>query len=712
MRQLPPPIPRAPLFVQRRTVIVACAIAVFVTILAFAGTATDQILLGLATDGLFLLAWLAAAAGIGGMFFRLPRRPRPEIAPAGAVTATGTAITRAGSGGVIPVTTSRMAMPEFENITIPAAIHYGPRPLLHDAVGLGPLKFVSAIALGLGILGVATFLLGLAGMLNRPIAFAMIAIGIGLGVMKLRGADFTKNRVTGWLTAATPLSWLWLAAAPIVGIILVAAFAPPGLLWGDEPNAYDVLSYHLQIPREWYEAGRIVRLDHNAFSYFPQLVESHFLLAMQLRGGPWGGMYLAQLMHAAMTVLSGAAVYAAAAAVAPRTQAIIAGVAALAVPWVALLGPVAYNEGGLLLFGALAIGWTLHAVMVEDLYRDAILAGVMAGFACGVKLTAGPLLLVGLPLALLAGGVAIRPMLKVGIAAAIIFVVGLIVFAPWAVRTYAWSAGNPVFPEANDVFQSTRFSPAQNQRWKQAHSPIQAQKSVGMRLRAAKDQIFADWRYGYILLPLGLIAMFLGRGRPEVWMLATLAVIATIFWLGFTHLQSRFYVLIIPIAALMLSQLDRRAFVAIAAVAVALQSMTAIVHTTMKFSHAAELLRNNRAYHLSNLTGLLTDDVREVVERRAPLELIGEAKAFFYDTPGLRYRTVFDVKEGKLDQPLIEIWLGGPARPDAYILVDPGEIDRLAKTYYAIPNLPRDAPGFGGPPFVMAPQPSAPAEPR
>jgi hypothetical protein len=106
--------------------------------------------------------------------------------------------------------------------------------------------------------------------------------------------------------------------------------------------------------------------------------------------------------------------------------------------------------------------------------------------------------------------------------------------------------------------------------------------------------------------------------------------------------------------------------------------------------------------------------VREIVERRAPLELVGEAKAFFYDTPGLRYRTVFDVQEGKPDQPLIDIWLGGPPRADAYILIDPGEINRLSQTYYAIPNLPRDAPGFAGPPFVMPPQPApspAPAPP-
>ena len=33
------------------------------------------------------------------------------------------------------------------------------------------------------------------------------------------------------------------------------------------------------------------------FSYFPFGVEMHYLLAMHLAGGPWRGMYLAQLMH-------------------------------------------------------------------------------------------------------------------------------------------------------------------------------------------------------------------------------------------------------------------------------------------------------------------------------------------------------------------------------------------------------------------------------
>jgi hypothetical protein len=267
----------------------------------------------------------------------------------------------------------------------------------------------------------------------------------------------------------------------------------------------------------------------------------------------------------------------------------------------------------------------------------------------------------------------------------------------------AWSGGNPVFPETNAVFKSTRFSAAQNQRWEQAHAPRPHQKSIGMRLRAAKDQIFVDWRYGHVLLPVGLIALFISRGRPETWCLATLIVVMTVFWLAFTHLQSRFYVLIIPVAALLLSQLEKPRWFLPAAALVGVQAMITIALVGAKFAPAAKLVRDHGAFALQDLTLLLPQEAQRVVQDKAPLELIGDAKAFFYDTPGLRYRTVFDVN-AKPDQPVIESWLGGPVRPDAYILVDPAEIDRLSRTYHAIPNLPPDFPGFGGPAFVMPPQ--------
>jgi len=53
------------------------------------------------------------------------------------------------------------------------------------------------------------------------------------------------------------------ATVPTIAIVILAACSAPGWLWATEFGGYDVLSYHLQLPREWYDAGRIVPLDHS-----------------------------------------------------------------------------------------------------------------------------------------------------------------------------------------------------------------------------------------------------------------------------------------------------------------------------------------------------------------------------------------------------------------------------------------------------------------
>src|SRR5262249_40657076 len=144
---------------------------------------------------------------------------------------------------------------------------------------------------------------------------------------------------------------------------------------------------------------------HNVFSYFSFNVEMHYLLAMYLRGSPWGGMYLAQLMHVAMIVLSVAALWE---LVPPRGR--IGVILAASTPWMALLAPVAYNEGGLLLFAPLAVGRMLRALAgTPDRARHIALSGTFTGLACGVKLTAAPMLVVLIPLAYFAASWRLSP---------------------------------------------------------------------------------------------------------------------------------------------------------------------------------------------------------------------------------------------------------------------------------------------------------------
>ena len=181
----------------------------------------------------------------------------------------------------------------------------------------GLLPIVTSIGLGLGVMSILTLALGLAGVLNRFTAIAVLVGGIALAVVEAvrygrgRRPGEADAAVRAWFGGSAGWAWLWLAVVPLLAIVAVGAMVPPGFLWTpDEPHGYDVVEYHLQVPRKWYEAGRIVPLGHNVFSFFPFNVEMHYLLAMHLRGGPWSGMYLAQLMHASYVVLAVLAVYA------------------------------------------------------------------------------------------------------------------------------------------------------------------------------------------------------------------------------------------------------------------------------------------------------------------------------------------------------------------------------------------------------------------
>src|SRR6476646_5129504 len=106
-------------------------------------------------------------------------------------------------------------------------------------------------------------------------------------------------------------------------------------------------------------------------------------------------------MHVGFVALSVVAVAATARALGARpAPAAVAGLAAASSPWMLLLAPVAYNEGGLLLFGTLAVAWALVGVqtwIASPERRGSLgpfaLAGAFAGFACGAKLTGVPIVL-------------------------------------------------------------------------------------------------------------------------------------------------------------------------------------------------------------------------------------------------------------------------------------------------------------------------------
>jgi hypothetical protein len=537
------------------------------------------------------------------------------------------------------------------------------------------LAGATCVALGIGMTSLAILGLGLAGLLNHAWASGIVAIGamIGITVLYIRGK---KWNVLPWL--AEPAGWrfAWIAAAAVAGVVILAAFFPAGILWGDEPNGYDVLEYHLQVPREWFEAGRIIPLHYNVFSYFPFNVEMQYLLAMHLHGGswaPWASMYLAQLMHAAMC---GAAAWAVYGLSGGGKRGIAAGLLTIAVPWTGLLAPVAYNEGGTLLFGILAIGWAIRASRI----REFLIAGLMAGFAAGTKLSIAPLIFVGVPIIILIGRRAAWRNLFAG--SVIYILVALLALSPWLIRNWKWT-GNPVFPEAMSVLGQAHFSNVQVERWREAYWPDKDHRSIGGRVSALWTQVIVDQRFGAFLIPLGCAAAILARKNRAALCLVILLLMQTAFWLCFTHLQSRFMVIAIPITALLIAQCEQITGVTLAiAVTMSCFSVTTLIQKMGRFLK----MDHNTAAIIGreNLEGFRLLDTRQLKDD-ASVDLVGDACAFWYQIPmsRLHYKTVFDVDTSDPNQSIEQAWLAGMPK-DALVWPDVDELKRFARTYYGI----------------------------
>ncbi|MBX3378472.1 MAG: hypothetical protein KF805_00125 [Phycisphaeraceae bacterium] len=465
-----------------------------------------------------------------------------------------------------------------------------------SAIGLGALalplfrdsKERWAIQAGAGLsiqlsLGHAINLAGawLPGYLWNVAALIPCGLGLVLLVISLRSArrvPSSRNGVGIWMIAAG-------ACTLALAVMLVAACEAPGVLWSSEFGGFDVLSYHVQLPREWLEMGRLTPVTHNVYSYLPSYFESAFLTLQlwtfaprttdsgvtgMLAGDGWRTI-ACQMLHVgfgivaawmvaagtrqliARTTKAGSDSEAAVASIETRRTALgaewIGAAAFISVPWIVVVGSMAYNELALcaLLAGAMLVAFDRG---VTDSGR-ALLVGWLVGVACGVKPTA-------LILAAPSAGLALiwfspmrawlRPAVLAGIA-------GTAALLPWMLRNWV-ASGNPVFPYVHGVFGDAHWSTEQYARFAGAHHfdgswtdrirllfLIDPNDPAGARHRG---MMHPQWS---AFFPLVGAVMLIGigmRGTRLCTGLLGAALIAQIAaWLALTHLQSRF---LIPLA--------------------------------------------------------------------------------------------------------------------------------------------------------------------
>ena len=350
-------------------------------------------------------------------------------------------------------------------------------------------------ALGMGVLSLATFVLGTVS--GRPpwlfaaLCWALLLLLAGVGLRDLAGAAGEGVRgLRAWSREATRLHVaVLLLAGVVVFLALTRANVP---VTAD----YDSLEYHFAAPAVWWRAGRITFLRDVVYANFPLNVEMLYLLAMNCFGGPLAGAIVGQQVGIGFVVLTAGAIlccgHRLGSAAAGRAGAAIF----LATP---MLGELATQNSYVVELPMTAYAFlALYAFLLlrsargdpRRRLRLAALCGAMAGLAIGCKYPAVLFVLVPLGGFILVDGLVRRreggrPVVE----AALVGLVALAVASPWLVRN-AVNTGNPTYPLLYRAFGGGNWSAQQEAKFAKAHRSSSASlPDAGRRFWA-----FAAWR--------------------------------------------------------------------------------------------------------------------------------------------------------------------------------------------------------------------------
>ncbi len=629
-------------------------------------------------------------------------------------------------------------------------------------------QFLIGSALGLGLTSLLVLLLGTLGLLQRPLWIVLMAAFVGVGLLRLRTMRMSWHHVAerdegprrdskdreragpgnpspkrqrgvagpvacargsdGRSRMTSGPAALWLIVVPFASAALLAASNPPGLVWSEEGYGYDTLEYHLQLPKQYRQAGRIAYAPNNVYGSFPANVEMLYLLGMILHDEDVDFGITANMIH---LLLAAGIVYAAWVAGREWSQmtGVVCGVIAAGTGWLTYLSGLAYVENGMLFFGMVACAALLHRrnapckpvraigdrqsepqapargswtgrlrsrlgwVMKDGepmRFSWLILAGALAGFSCGCKYTAVPM--IALPLSTV---VLFLPSTKLQSKAT-----GFIAFtaaafltvSPWLIKNLA-ATGNPAFPLANSIFAGSPpgWGAGETLQWDRAHRPLEAERSLGARLTALWKHVPADpyQRFGPVLLLLALGGLCVRRLAREDGLLVLIVVIQLLVWLFATHLFARFaVVLLIPLILLAGRAVGDAASNARRRIVVAL----VVVGSVYNFLFAARLLHSESA---AGATSSLIYEgripgyeyfafVNQELPDNARILLVGDARAFYFQR-SVDYCVVFNrnpfveaVRTVESDRAVVD-WL--TARGYTHVLVNWSEVRRLARTY-------------------------------
>ena len=321
-----------------------------------------------------------------------------------------------------------------------------------------------------------------------------------------------------------PRAWLILFA------VVFAAFFACYLSNAAAPEiSPDGSGYHLgNVARDWRHHG----FDwdyHSIYSSFSQGMEMLFLVAFSIGRHPAAAtVHMAFQTALPLLILCYGRRFGF-----PRVGA-FAGLLIYACPVVGITGISAYND--LTVATLIFTGFYLLEVKYDEYdFKSMLLIGLLCGFSCGVKYTAGLLL------AFAAGLSRGRRLLALCLGAAVMA-------GPWLIRNWLW-LGNPVAPFLNSWFPNAYWTAAAEHQYLlglRDYPHFQSYFDFIMQLTVLGGLVPGMIGPAFLLLPLALLALRQPRGRRLLLAGAVFSIPA------FLNTEVRFFIPALPFFALAL----------------------------------------------------------------------------------------------------------------------------------------------------------------
>ncbi len=439
-----------------------------------------------------------------------------------------------------------------------------------------------AIALGLGMLSLTTFLVGCAGFL-RPAAGMMIALSlwIGVGIVSCwRSEKCGIARRSGAVDSRQPsVVPLMRRLVQLMQLVLVVCCFYYSVAATMAPVEFDVLEYHLQAPKEFWQQGAIQFLPHNIYANMPLGIEMHALAWMSLIGGSdgwWWGALVGKVIIGWMAPLTAWLLASSLFEYSQREQAttierdhgllVALGVAVLylTLPGIAEVSQFGQVDAAFGLYIlATAIVAFYYAFGIENGNRQTtlVLLGLFAGFAFAAKYPG--LMFAVVPACVVVGFKQFRRPLDLRLLCQqfACFALGILIAAgPWLAKNGVL-CGNPVYPLAGSLFGGKTLDTEKVEQWQRAHAIPALKDAEGKEIRYSWRQAIGSLQQlaykspvpSSILVPLLIVGILCNPRREIWWWLCWLAGGLAVWWF-MSHRLDRFWLPLLPIACWLASQ--------------------------------------------------------------------------------------------------------------------------------------------------------------